>query len=47
MLRQLTQVFLTAVLLGSLIGCGNTGDLYLPQDETATQESNTENTESQ
>ncbi|MGX4677250.1 LPS translocon maturation chaperone LptM [SAR92 clade bacterium H246] len=47
MLRQLTQFFLTAVLLGGLISCGNTGDLYLPQDETATQQSNTENTESQ
>jgi predicted small lipoprotein YifL len=47
MLRQLTQVFLTAVLLGGLIGCGNTGDLYLPQDETATQQSNPENKESQ
>lgn len=38
-------LFLVSSLSG-LSGCGNTGDLYLPEDAPATQGNNTKNTES-
>jgi predicted small lipoprotein YifL len=38
-------LFIVALLVG-LAGCGNTGDLYLPEDASITQGNITENTES-
>jgi predicted small lipoprotein YifL len=38
-------LFIVALLVG-LAGCGNTGDLYLPEDAPITQGNITENTES-
>ena len=42
-------LLIAALLIGlviSLAGCGNTGDLYLPEDVPMTQGNITENTES-
>jgi predicted small lipoprotein YifL len=37
MLRRYTILLLIALACG-LIGCGNTGELYLPEDTTTTQD---------
>ena len=42
----LSKALFIAALLVGLAGCGNTGDLYLPEDVPMTQGSITENTES-
>ena len=42
-------LFIALLLVSSLAGlsgCGNTGELYLPEDAPVTQGNNTENTES-
>ncbi|MDG1163971.1 MAG: lipoprotein [Porticoccaceae bacterium] len=45
MLRRITSHVLTILLfLGCLAGCGNTGDLYLPEDSGTN--TNREQTES-
>ncbi|MGB1158661.1 MAG: LPS translocon maturation chaperone LptM [Porticoccaceae bacterium] len=35
--RQNTILLLFTVLFGSAVGCGNTGDLYLPEDSPTDQ----------
>jgi len=44
--KALFIALLLASAFAGLSGCGNTGDLYLPEDASATQGNNTENTES-
>ncbi|MDA8786709.1 hypothetical protein N9N19_04125 [Porticoccaceae bacterium] len=44
MLRRISALLLTLLMLSGLNGCGNTGALYLPQD--ADTNPNPENTES-
>jgi predicted small lipoprotein YifL len=46
MFIRIIQLFCTLVLVAGLIGCGNTGELYLPQDESTVQQTNPENSES-
>jgi predicted small lipoprotein YifL len=35
--RQYTILLLLTILFGSAMGCGNTGDLYLPEDSPPDQ----------
>ena len=42
----LSKALIIIALLVGLAGCGNTGDLYLPEDVPMTQGNITENTES-
>ncbi len=42
----LSKALFIAVLLAGLAGCGNTGDLYLPEDALKTQGNATQNKES-
>ena len=42
----LSKALLIAVLLTCLYGCGNTGDLYLPEDVPLTQGTDNQPTES-
>lgn len=42
----LSKTLFTLMLLIGLAGCGNTGDLYLPDDTPVTQGNNTDITES-
>ena len=44
--KALFIALLLASALAGLSGCGNTGDLYLPEDAPVTQGNNTEKTES-
>ena len=37
-MRQRLILILTVIFFCGLIGCGNTGDLYLPESTTANQE---------
>ncbi|HSP31144.1 MAG TPA: lipoprotein [Halomonas sp.] len=39
-MKTLAIMSLTALLLTGLIGCGQKGPLYLPDDEPATEQSN-------
>lgn len=46
MFIRIIQLFCTLALVVGLIGCGNTGELYLPQDESTVQPANSDNSES-
>ena len=37
-MHQRLILILTVILFCGLIGCGNTGDLYLPEDTTTDQD---------
>ncbi|MBT5577018.1 MAG: hypothetical protein HOJ99_00820 [Porticoccaceae bacterium] len=37
MFRQFSSFIALLLMLTSLAGCGNTGDLYLPEDQGTTQ----------
>ena len=45
MFSRIIQLFCTLALVAGLIGCGNTGELYLPQDENTVQPANSDNSE--
>ena len=45
MFIRIIQLFCTLALVAGLIGCGNTGELYLPQDENTVQPANSDNSE--
>ena len=45
MIIRIIQLFCTLALVAGLIGCGNTGELYLPQDENTVQPANSDNSE--
>ncbi|MCT2530317.1 lipoprotein [SAR92 clade bacterium H921] len=42
----LSKALLTLMLLIGIAGCGNTGDLYLPENASMTQSNNANNIES-